>query len=49
MTDERTKDILFIVFIITVIALALIYFYVPERALFMENQIKWWGEFKRFF
>lgn len=46
MPGERKKDILFIVFIITVIILAAIYFSVPERALFMENQLKWWGEFR---
>lgn len=47
--DERKKDIVFIVFIIAVIILAVIYFFVPERALFMENQLKWWAEFRKAF
>lgn len=46
---ERKQDILFSIFIIVVIVLAVIYFYVPERALFMENQLKWWGEFRQLF
>ncbi|MBI4825291.1 MAG: hypothetical protein HY807_02575 [Nitrospirae bacterium] len=47
--DERKKDILFMVFIIVVMTLAVIYFLVPERALFMENQLKWWAEFRKAF
>jgi hypothetical protein len=46
MTEENRKDILFIAFIVAVIMLAVIYFSVPERALFFENQLKWWGEFR---
>ncbi|MDO8282524.1 MAG: hypothetical protein Q7U10_07870 [Thermodesulfovibrionia bacterium] len=49
MTEECKKDILFIVFIIAVIILAVIYFFVPERALFMENQLTWWAEFRKAF
>ena len=40
------KDILFIVFITAVIILAVIYFSVPERSLFIENQLKWWRELR---
>jgi hypothetical protein len=45
---EHTKDILFIVYIIMVILLSFLYFSVPERVLFMENQITWWNEFSSF-
>ena len=41
---KRGKEILFIVYILTVLILAVIYFTVPERALFIENQIEWWSE-----
>ncbi len=43
--EEQGKDIVFILYILTVLILAVIYFSVPERALFLENQMKWWGEF----
>jgi len=43
--EERRKDIVFILYILTVLILAVIYFSVPERTLFLENQMKWWGEF----
>ena len=46
MTEEKQKNILYIIFIVTVIIMAVIYFSVPERAKFFENQIKWWTEFK---
>ncbi len=49
MTEEQKKNILYIVFIITVIILAFIYFSVPERAKFFENQLKWWTEFRDVF
>ena len=49
MTEEQKNNILYIVFIISVIILAIIYFSVPERAKFLENQIKWWAEFREVF
>ena len=49
MTEEKKKGFLYILFIITVTILAVIYFSVPERALFMENQLKWWKEFREAF
>ena len=39
------KDILYFLFILIILIMAVIYFTVPERASFMENQLKWWGEF----
>ncbi|GBE06099.1 hypothetical protein BMS3Abin10_01743 [bacterium BMS3Abin10] len=44
--EERRKDVVFILYILTVLILAVIYFSVPERTLFLENQIKWWREFR---
>jgi len=41
---ERGKDIIFVLFILIVFILSILYFSVPERVLFMENQIKWWSE-----
>jgi hypothetical protein len=49
MTEEQKKNILYIVFIISVIILAVIYFSVPERSVFIENQLKWWKEFREVF
>lgn len=45
MEENRSKDIIFILFIVTVLILSVLYFSVPERALFIENGMKWWGEF----
>ena len=45
MKDENMKDVLFVLFILTVIILAVIYFTVPERKDFLEFQSKWWREF----
>jgi hypothetical protein len=49
MTEEQKKNYLYILFIVVVIVLALIYFSVPERAKFFENQILWWKEFNETF
>ena len=38
------KEILFIIYILSVLILAVIYFTVPERAIFLENQMEWWSE-----
>lgn len=45
MKAEDRENIFFIIFILIVTAMAFIYFTVPERPAFFENQIKWWGEF----
>ncbi|UCF87115.1 MAG: hypothetical protein JSV71_06460 [Nitrospiraceae bacterium] len=45
---KPSKDILFIAYFFTVTLLSFLYFSVPERALFMENQITWWKEFVLF-
>ncbi len=41
---SRIKDILFGLYFLSVILLAIIYFTVPERGLFIENQLQWWNE-----
>jgi len=46
MKDEKRKNIIFVLFILIVLIMAVIYFSVPERALFLENQITWWKEFR---
>ena len=46
MTEEQKKDYLYLLFIITVIILAVLYFTVPERSMMIENQMRWWKEFK---
>jgi hypothetical protein len=43
LTDR--KDIIYVLFILIILIMAVIYFTVPERASFIENQLKWWGEF----
>jgi len=45
MRSGDRKNTFFVLFIISVIVLAVIYFTVPERVNFLENQIKWWREF----
>ncbi|MBI5099801.1 MAG: hypothetical protein HZB30_11245 [Nitrospirae bacterium] len=45
MNTEGRENIFFILFILIVLVMAVVYFTVPERALFLENQIKWWKEF----
>lgn len=47
MNTEKTKDILFALYLLLVSLLALIYFSVPERRLFIENQLEWWGELRK--
>jgi len=42
--EKHIENIIFIIFMLAVLILAVVYFSVPERALFIENQIKWWGE-----
>jgi len=45
MEENRSKDIVFVLFILTVLILSVIYFSMPERVTFMANEIKWWSEF----
>lgn len=45
MEEGRKKDILFYVYILAVVCLAVIYFTVPERKEFIDLQVKWWKEF----
>ncbi len=44
MKGEGNKDILFVMYMVIVLVLAVIYFTVPERAEFFEFQLKWWGQ-----
>jgi len=45
MKVDNREHIIFILFILIVFVMAVVYFTVPERTLFLENQIKWWKEF----
>jgi hypothetical protein len=42
--NERGKDILFVIYVLSVFALSIIYFSVPERIVFLENAIQWWKD-----
>jgi len=42
--EKDRKDICFVLYIIAVLVMAVIYFTVPGRKQFMENQLDWWGE-----
>ncbi|NOZ69466.1 MAG: hypothetical protein GXP46_09565 [Deferribacteres bacterium] len=44
MKTERRRDLFFILYISAIIIMAVIYFTVPERMSFLENQLKWWGQ-----
>ena len=44
MNEESKKDLFFILYILVILILAVIYFSVPERALFIENAVKWWKD-----
>ncbi len=44
MKENSKKDVQFILYILTVLILAVIYFTVPERKEFLDFQLKWWGE-----
>ncbi len=46
MKKEFGRDMVFVLYILTVLALVIIYFSVPERVLFIENALKWWREFR---
>ena len=44
INSRNVGSILFILYILTVLVLAVIYFTVPERKEFFDFQVKWWGE-----
>ena len=45
MEKGHHRDIVFLVYIFVILILAVVYFTVPERGVFLENTIKWWAEF----
>ncbi|MBI5742070.1 MAG: hypothetical protein HZA16_15335 [Nitrospirae bacterium] len=45
MNKEDREHIIYISFILVVLVMAVIYFTVPERSLFIYHQIRWWNEF----
>ena len=49
MKKDFGRDVIFTVFIMAVLALAVVYFTVPERAFFLEHQIEWWNGIWRVF
>jgi len=42
---ENSKNIIFVLFMLAICILSVLYFSVPERVLFMENEIRWWESF----
>ena len=44
MKEESKKDLFFILYILVVLILAVIYFSVPDRAVLIENTVKWWKD-----
>ncbi|MBI4683201.1 MAG: hypothetical protein HY757_08905 [Nitrospirae bacterium] len=44
---EGRKDLVFVLYIMAVLILAVIYFTVPERKEFIGFQLEWWKEFWR--
>ena len=44
MKENTKRERLLILYILTVLVLAIIYFTVPERKEFFDFQLKWWGE-----
>jgi hypothetical protein len=47
MKAENNKNIFFVLYILTVLVLAVIYFSVPERKELLDFNIRWWKEFWR--
>ncbi|MBI5410230.1 MAG: hypothetical protein HZA14_12785 [Nitrospirae bacterium] len=45
MKIKGRENTLQILFMLIILVLAVVYFTLPERTLFIENQMKWWGEF----
>ena len=44
MKDEGKDNLFFLIYIAVVTFLAVIYFTVPERADFIDFQVRWWKE-----
>ncbi len=44
MNEGRTKNIVLIFYILSILILGMIYFSVPERKVFIDNIIKWWSD-----
>jgi len=44
MKEESKNNIVFTVYLIIVLILAVIYFTVPERSDFVHYQLQWWGQ-----
>jgi hypothetical protein len=44
MEKNRKRDSLFVIYILSVLVLAAIYFTVPERKEFIDFELTWWGE-----
>jgi hypothetical protein len=42
--EKQHKDIAFSLFVFVTLVLSVLYFSVPERVQFMENQFNWWAE-----
>jgi hypothetical protein len=38
------KDIHFIFYMVIIVIMAFVYFMMPERPVFLENQLKWWQD-----
>jgi hypothetical protein len=47
MNIKDRRDLHYFLFIICIAVLAFFYFTMPERAAFIKQQLKWWGEFFR--
>ena len=43
MKEDRVADLVFIFYIVVVIALAFVYFSAPERADIISNALNWWS------
>lgn len=43
MREDR-KDILFVLYMLIVLVMAIVYFSIPERSSFFDYQFKWWGQ-----
>ena len=44
MKNNGAKDLLFIFYLLVVMALTIVYFSVPERGVMLSNAIDWWAE-----
>lgn len=38
------KDIHFIFYMVIIVIMTFVYFMMPERPVFLENQLKWWQD-----